>query len=98
LKHIDHLRELSHIEHTLFPQNMDANLPDAGAHFAQGLPIRGIQSSLNETQLESGSTPGFCRKRSKIIQAGADELQRLHDGHYISLFIMLSIENHDEMP
>jgi hypothetical protein len=74
MKYIDSLSELGNIEYPPFSQYVYANLPDAGAHFAHGLPIRGGQPSLNEAQLETGSAPGFCRKLPEVIQAGADEL------------------------
>jgi hypothetical protein len=78
VKHIDSLSELGNIEDPPFSQYVYANLPDTGTHFVQGLPIRGVQPSLNEAQLKTSSTPGFCRKIPEIIQAGADELKRLH--------------------
>ena len=71
---------------------MYANLSDAGTHFVHGLPIRGIQPSLNEAQLETGSAPGFCRKHSDVFQARTDELQTFHRADYISLLMRLSNE------
>jgi hypothetical protein len=80
MKHIDSLGELGDIEHAPFAQYVYANFPDAGPHLFHGLPVRGLQAALNETQLETGRTPGFGRKSFEVVETGADELQRLHVG------------------
>ena len=87
MEHVGSLGGGGHIEHTSFSQDVYANLPNAGPHFVHGLPIRGVQPSLNEAQLETGSTPGFCRKLPEVLKAGADKLQGLHIPNYISLLI-----------
>jgi hypothetical protein len=87
MEYIDRLGKLGYIQHAPFTQDMDANLPNPSAYLTHGLPVRRVESSLNKAQLETSRTPSFCRKCSKIIQAGANEFQRLHGNEYISLLI-----------
>lgn len=94
VQHVDSLGKFGHIEQAPFSENMDTNLSHIGAHFVQGLPIRRVQPSLNETQLETDYSPSFCRELSEVIKARTDEFQAFHEIKYISLLITLST-NHD---
>ena len=61
---------------------MDAKLHDAGSHLFHGFSIRRHEALLDKGQLEAGGTTGLGRKRSQVVQAKADELQRLHGLDY----------------
>ena len=91
MKHIDGLGELGHIEHAPFTQHMYPDLSGAGAHLFHGLPVRRLQTTLDEAQFETGRTAGFCRELFEVVETGANELQRLQVRDYIRFAIGISI-------
>jgi hypothetical protein len=78
MQHIDSFRELGNVEDTPFSQHVYPNFSNATPYLFHGLPVRGIQTTLYESQFEPSRTPSFSRKLFQVFEARADELQAFH--------------------
>jgi hypothetical protein len=77
VKHVDTLRELRHIEDSVFESGVETNLPNTGSDSGHRLPVVRFKPLLDTPQLEAGDAARGRGKRLEIVAGGSEPKQRL---------------------